>query len=414
VLKEHALRGHSGKVSVGAGSAQIDLFLLDGELIGSGAPDDLDHYVERLRTFGHLSEEATERLQDAGPRTSYGPDPRLAVLHRAVPRRVMDRYLRERFQENICRFIEHRGTPAFQETIAVWTENLQIGMPADRLIQRCQRMLTKARSVATRQYVIPGEGSFASPLADQAREAVKGGPQRVAAVADALDLEPTAALAAVAKLLDNGVLAKAPNSAVPESTEASSSHSVLSSADLDAFRGDADLQRGGGRSGTFVTSSRNLDRVELGDLSGVITQRNESKPQADKSRSFSARSLSEDEVAEKIEIANHVLGSLAQALDQTKGRGAGLRAVTRGLTEDPDMTGPLFRGIEPTVSGRLPQRALILNLRKRPTTEHRRLLQKSLLSLIQWVMDEAADHMDDDAFETLFQSVGNYQKRLGL
>ena len=75
----------------------------------------------------------------------------------------------------------------------------------------------------------------------------------------------------------------------------------------------------------------------------------------------------------------------------------------------------IFRNARTSSKGTVPSQVLIANLRNRPSTEHRRLLNNSLANLIDRAMNMAAENLeDDDLLDAFLETCVGYQKRLGL
>ena len=74
----------------------------------------------------------------------------------------------------------------------------------------------------------------------------------------------------------------------------------------------------------------------------------------------------------------------------------------------------LFGGIELQADGRLPVEPVLKNLRKRPVAEHRPLLQRASIDIIERALSLASEDLDEDQMDEVLEKVVGYQQRLGI
>ncbi len=205
--------------------------------------------------------------------------------------------------------------------------------------------------------------------------------------------------------------------------------------DTMAFFKDHDRYRGGG-DGQFTLKKDLLDVVDLGggvghteevpadiflprqdDDDGMLEmgEANESELTAEDkvvALSFSAPKLEEDELARKLEVASVVLGHIAAALDARLGPGAGQASVQLLLDGAPSMYAVLFHGVEARLDGTIDVAAVARNIRRRPESEHRGLLDRGIMDLIERGLSYAVEEVDDPSMDRLLQQIAGYQQRL--
>lgn len=206
----------------------------------------------------------------------------------------------------------------------------------------------------------------------------------------------------------------------------------LSHDELDLFS-DNERRRG---DGSFTVESSLLDKVELFDDSarrkrkvvpapaspgGDILVEMEDADAAGKeglagavSLNFAGPRLAEDEARRKLEVCNEVLNGLATAIDAQQGAGMGQARVQILVEGTPAAFAPIFKHVEIDESGCLPVDLVLKNLRKRPASEHRRLLKMGLGDLIERALSLAAEELDEAGIEGLLERIAGYQQRLGL
>ncbi len=200
--------------------------------------------------------------------------------------------------------------------------------------------------------------------------------------------------------------------------------------EMAAFQ-DYDNQRIGGE---FVTDTGLLDRVELdrpppqragrfeeavdlGNLTIEMEDAEHARPHelaSAVSLNFAGPKLVDDDARRRVEVANDLLGNLVLALDRVGGSGSGQPRAQLLVEGTPGAFAALFKGVEVDADGRLPVEAVLKNLRKRPASEHRRLLNRGLVDLIERGLSLASEDLDDAAIEELLVMVAGYQQRLAM
>jgi len=201
-----------------------------------------------------------------------------------------------------------------------------------------------------------------------------------------------------------------------------------------AFFEDQDGVRGGGK-GQFSSQSHLLDVVDLSTEGMAAFERASQLPVDEKplqhdiiemaeasaeeaagavALSFSGPELDEDDMLRKIGVVNDVLSKVVTAIDATKGRGSGTVSLQLLVDGTPTRFAPLFRGVKVDTDGNMDAARLLRNLRKRPQTEHRRLLNDGMLDLIQRCLSASLEELDEDSVDAMLESIAGYQQRLGL
>jgi hypothetical protein len=191
---------------------------------------------------------------------------------------------------------------------------------------------------------------------------------------------------------------------------------------------DHDQTRGAGSDdGAF--SGEVLDRVELNDRTvehdptptndeiievGEAEDIDSSQPVSTVSLSFTGPDLGQSDTTNKIRVCNEVLGEVAQAMDRTKGPGAGRACIQLLVDGTPHEFAPLFLGIEVGINGAVDIARVMKNLNKRPQAEHRRLVNRGVRDLIERALSSTFEELGDEAVEEVMEHIAGYEKRLGL
>lgn len=393
--------GATGCLAVGAGSAELALYLLDGHLIATRASDDTAVLVERLTGAGSLTPERGRQLLQMQEMSMpilglHLQDPIVGLLFEEDPSERLDAVLGERFEENVARFVGHRGSPRWEEGIVPWVFNLQIGHDSRALVAKAGAIWRLAQGVRDSQEVRRGTAAAEDGTSQRLVDLVGDAVRSVAELAGSLGVPPLVGKALVASGLESGLLVDA---------SLSTERSKAIDDELEAFSGREDDVRGGTRGGAFVTETHNLDRVEIDVFEDGAGARE---------ATYAAPTLTEADALEKIGVANEVLAVIVRALDEAGGPKRGRSVVQLLVDGRPRGFVPLFADIQVTARGLLPESALLLNLRRRPDPEQRRLLNQGMLDLLDRALDRIADELDDEVIDDILAKVMGYRQRLGL
>lgn len=200
--------------------------------------------------------------------------------------------------------------------------------------------------------------------------------------------------------------------------------------ELDLFM-DHDRVRG---DGAFTTTRELLDVVDLTAADGSITappvaalpkyegpieMADAESAGADAlagavTLNFAGPKLQEDEAQRKIEVANEVLHEISQSLDDAHGVGMGRARVQLLVEGTPGAFAPLFKHVEVDEHAHLPTHTVLKNLKKRPVSEHRRLLNRGLGDLIERALSLADESLSEDQLEHMLERIAGYQQRFGV
>ncbi|MCB9666236.1 MAG: hypothetical protein H6732_19155 [Alphaproteobacteria bacterium] len=395
--------GATGCLAVGAGSAELAVYLLDGHLLATRASDDTPVLVERLTAAGSLTPDRGRQLLQMQEMSmpilgQHLQDPIIGLLFEEDPTERLDTVLADRFEENVARFVGHRGAPRWEDGVVPWVFNLQIGHDSAALVDKAAAVWALSQGIRDSLEVRRGTAAPDDEVTERLVDAVGSEVRSVAELVDALGVAPLVGKAVVARGLESGLLVDA--SAVEPGEGAEDE-------ELEAFAGTEDAHRGGSRGGAFVTEAHNLDRVEIEALDDVVTSSN-------REPSYAAPTLTEADALEKIGVANEVLAVLVRAMDEAAGTKRGRSVVQLLVDGRPRAFVPLLADVQVTARGLLPESAVVVNLRRRPDTEQRRLLNQGLLDLLDRALDRAADELDDEVMDDILAKVMGYRQRLGL
>ena len=150
--------------------------------------------------------------------------------------------------------------------------------------------------------------------------------------------------------------------------------------------------------------------IETGDASDMS--------EADRSKlvaiNFSGPTLDEDDARLKVEICNEALAEIARALDEKNGPSSGQACVQLLIDGTPREFEVLFRGVEADREGQISVETVLRNLRRRPPSEHRALINRGVRDLVERALSSTYDELDDDEADRMLERVLEFERRLGL
>ncbi len=448
-------------LAVLADGVTIDVFVMLGEVLAAHASDDRQQLLSLLKNTGAAESSQLAELQ-AG---SGGGRSITEELFEIVSEDIAQDILAERFRENLFRFLQGSGPARFEELESIFVENIQTGHDSRGLVQELDDLVHATARLRGPTGLVLCRGSATMKDNRHRRLAALCSPRLP--LADLLHRSPWESgrtLALVMEMLERGVLApvtvregdgntaprrsllpptpslaldaiSAPLARGPRGALIPSPPPPVEEFDdeLAAFQ-DYDHDRQGGE---FMTSTTHLDRVEVVRLEEApVPRRAKPPPQPEPAPmliemedaenathaelagsvalNFAGPKLAEDDARRKVEVVNEVLAQLVAGFDAAKGRGVGQSRAQLVIEGTPGAFAVLFKGAEVDVRGRLPVETVLKNLRKRPASEHRRLLNRGMQDVIDRALSVAGDEFEEAQLERMLEAIAGYQQRLGM
>ncbi len=435
-----------------AGLGVIEVYVMSGEVLAAHAADDDVRLLARLAASGVIPPAQLESLAEA----CTAPGEFTEALYNTLDDEAVHELFYERFRENLYCFLGANGAIEFEPMEALFVANIQVGHDSLQLLEELASLRDRvAPLVSARLTLLPGRGTASGP--DDARlvEMCANG-LTVGELLRRATHESNRVLQSLSDLLDAGALvwdsapaspaappaADAPAApasaalgfALPDEDEHTdegiarppaggaepAASSVIEEEYLDAF-GDYDTTRGDG-SFSGVRDRVDLQAAVTEDALAVAAPPEILElPEADAaahagavSLSFSGPRLADDDARSKLEVVNEVLEAVRAAIDFISGGGSGQARVQLIVDGSSGPFAALFNGVELRMDGRLPVDHVLKNLRKRPITEQRPLLQRASTDLIERALSMASEDLDEGLMEQVLEKVAGYQQRLGI
>ncbi len=421
-----------------AGLGVVEVYVMSGDVLAANSGDDDIRLLSCVSASGRVPiaelDARAERCASPGEFTE--------ALYEILEEEVVQELLYERFRENIFCFLGATRAVEFEPMDSVFVSNLQVSHDSAGLVAELAALRARVSPLlASKQTLTTGRGGSDQPEHLRLLTACRSG-ATIPELLRKAGSEPNRVLQALADLLDSGALGwappPAPPVAAPSSTTASQPDAPEATAELeppepvrvpppppiedesylDAF-GDYDTSRGDG------SFSGVRDRVDLLDDVTPVKETREPEvidmPEADTaamagavSLNFSGPRLADDDARNKIEVVNEVLQSVRAAIDPLNGGGGGHARMQLIVDGSAGPFAALFGGIELQADGRLPVEPVLKNLRKRPVAEHRPLLQRASIDIIERALSLASEDLDEDQMDEVLEKVVGYQQRLGI
>lgn len=474
LLRQVAARA-TGRLSSNTVDGPLELYLMNGDLVGAVSPLDDTMLLRRVRLADAVSPEklaTLTRLASAG-QSLFGP------LIDTVPTEVIEPALSDRFRENVVQWVLLEDTPTFESLPGVFVDNMQMGHNTPQLVESACKMADRARVYPLDTEVVRGEGGSSDPLEVSILALTSNHSTPIEDLLDRVPGEPLTTRATFARLLDTGLLleggvelqelmtdevellrqdviepddededdaptVRAVNELLDLEEDDSGEQSWTETAapedgpeDDDEDDADAAPVSPGNDLSKWLHTG-DLDDEDMAffedyedDRGGgqgafsteshnldkvEVTDANDELLEADEAPAsrFAAPVLGENVAVDKVAVCNEVLAKVASTFDDEQGAGRGQAVVQLLVDGTPSKYTAVLHGLAIQPDGQMPVEQILDNLSTRPATEHRQLLNTALKDLMERALSSAADELSDDGFDELYESVAGYNQRLGL
>lgn len=420
----------TGRLDVGAGTAETRVFLVDGVIVAASSSEGTRGLLRRLAAEGAIGAARHKQLLAMSQMASSilggaRYDAITSLLLDEVPIERLTRALRDRLEEDVSRFMASRSTPRFAADVIPFEPWVLPATDSPMVLTRCARRVDAVATLDPSATLRPGPVPPRDDEERQVHELLVAAPVVVSEVLVAVPLERHRAAEVIMDMLAAGVAripgrsfgtdgwedvtddlsvdsSRGEDTTAPAFDVAPPPAMLVSKDDMDAFGGHGDRNRGGKRGGQFATEARHLEKVAI---EGVDTARRSA---------YAARGLADEELLAKAEVANSVLRALSDAYDAARGPGAGPTTVQILVEGPPSRFIPLFEALPVGRNGAIGVRDLSRNVRRRPAGEQRAMLRDALIDLIDRALSRAAEELPGESFESLLGQTSGWRQRLGL
>lgn len=191
----------TGKLTVGAGTAEVAVYLLNGDVVAATSPEDDKVLVRMLSASGAVAPARaaalTELAEQAGDVFSE-----LMALGLDL-----ETVLAERFRQNLADYLASVSAPRFLDQRGMFVTNIQVGHDTRRLIDELCHQSDVAKAVDPENLVTRGRADpGADPMRRRIVAAASSGPVPIATLLDGVPLESLRGRVLVAEMLATGAL----------------------------------------------------------------------------------------------------------------------------------------------------------------------------------------------------------------
>jgi hypothetical protein len=420
-LRAHLDAGFTGCITQVTRERVVRVYVLDGAVVAAHATDDDAQLLRRLLSRGELDALTTARMaQDRSVTPLY--DRLLGV----VEDRRLDLTFFDRFRDNIAWFACSKGYIDAEEMESILVPNVQLSHDTGKLLQDVETLLSRTQPIRDRlakDSIIQCGENPPSNLPEQEITSLLGRGVTLRTLLDrspfehfeTLDILGDMFIANSACIGEMG--ASPPVAEIPlerPSPEAVKEH----------------LETTDEAPGAVDEAPRAVDETPLPvETIGVeldeddeptdesepppVQEPIDSPPPGPRLR-LSDPALSSAEAKRKIDVANEVLRVLALAFDHRLGTGSGSARIQLLVDGTRSSFSSLYLQTHVSQDGAVDASSLLRNLRRRPSTEHRRLVNEGLSDLLDRLLTAAMDDLPDAVLDDVLLSISGYQQRIGL
>jgi hypothetical protein len=407
------LRGHldaefTGCITQVTRERVVRIYVMEGAVMAAHATDDDAQLLRRLLSRGELDALTTARMaQDRSVTPLY--DRLLGV----VEDRRLDLVFFDRFRDNIAWFACSKGYIDAEEMESILVSNVQLSHNTPKLLETVESLLNRTQPIRDRlahDSVIVGGETSPQILPEQELASLLGRGITLRTLLDrspfehfeTLDILGDMFIANSARIGEMG--ASPPVAEIP----------LERPAPVEAPDGPEEAAE-------VAPGPVEVIGVEL-DEEDEPTDESEphavlepviSPPPGSRLR-LADPALSYSEARRKIDVANDVLRALAGAFDHRLGTGSGSARIQLLVDGTRSSFSPLYLQTHVAQDGAVDAGSLLRNLRRRPTSEHRRLVNDGLSDLLERLLTAAMDDLPDAILDDVLVSISGYQQRIGL
>ncbi len=186
---------------MGAGAAEVSVYVMNGEVVAATSPDDERVLVHLLQRQGVLRRKIVRQLEEAlensqpifGDLLTYGG-------------KALDRALYARFENNLATFVGSISAPGWEALRTVFVDNLQMGHDTAQLIEGACDLWDRASVLDVDTMVETGATPFDDDDALWVAKAVGRGARTVSSILLALPMEELRARVEILDMLDKGMI----------------------------------------------------------------------------------------------------------------------------------------------------------------------------------------------------------------
>ncbi len=416
-LRVHLEAGFTGCITQVTRERVVRIYVMEGAVVAAHATDDDAQLLRRLLSRGELDAMTTARMaQDRSVTPLYD---RLVGV---VEDRRLDLAFFDRFRDNIAWFGCSKGYIDTDEMESILVSNVQLSHDTPKLLQGVESLLNRTQPIRDRlahDSIIVGGENPPQSLPEQELSSLLGHGITLRTLLDrspfehfeTLDILGDMFIANSACIGEMG--ASPPVAEVP--LKRPSPEAVEEELEPAEEAPDGPEEALEVAPEPVETIGVELDEEDepTDESEPAAVQEADAPPPGSRLR-LSDPVLSSAEARRKIDVANEVLRALAQAFDHRLGTGSGSARIQLLVDGTRSNFSTLYLQTHVAQDGAVDAGSLLRNLRRRPTTEHRRLVNDGLSDLLERLLTAAMDDLPDAILDDVLISISGYQQRIGL
>jgi hypothetical protein len=211
-LSNQVDRKATGRLTVGAGPAQVSVYLLKGDIVAATSPTDERHILR----LAELAEALPPNRSAALDGMAESGESIFGAMVDEIEPSLVERLLNQRFLANLAEFVGSMARPAFEPMGAIFVDNLQFGTDTPTLLAEASELWERAETLSLDVTLIPGAVPPADDFSWQVIQRLEAEPCSVGQLISEFPWEPLFARAWLIDLFEQSIVAVPPVFAEPE------------------------------------------------------------------------------------------------------------------------------------------------------------------------------------------------------
>ena len=409
-LDNRLSEGSIGCFKLNAGDRELRLYLMHGAIVAAHSSTDDEQLLRRLVARGEIDTIEFHQLAQE--------ESELPLFDRLIGRMEEKRLeiaFFDRFRDNLTWFVCSQGEVDYTPMESIMVSNIQLSHDTSQLLQTVDALVDRTRPIRERletdSMILHGENSPQHLPEQELSSLLNNG----ITLTELLERSPFEYFETL-DILGDMLIAQTASIGIAPAAATTPEPAVITAEVLEAATTpEPAVEPEPIAAASEPTAEPAPPPAVVVDIEEDAIESQPSEPglpNLGPRLKLAGPSLPPAEARRKIEDANEVLKDVAAAFDGLRGHGSGAARIQLLVDGTAATFGMLYHQVTVAQNGSIDTSALLENLRRRPDSEHMRLVNEGLLDLVERVLSTASDELPEDRFDSILETVSGYQKRI--